>query len=350
MSVLVYGANGYTGRLIAWRAAEYGIRPVLAGRDATAVTTLARELGYEARVFSLHDAQAVDRAFEDVRVVLHCAGPFVHTAQPMADACIRNGVHYVDITGEIEVFEALHARSAEARAANVMLLPGAGFDVVPSDCLAAHLKSQLPSATHLMLAIRGSGRLSRGTATTMVEHIDRGGVVRRNGRLTSVPPGWRTRTVDYGNGSEKAITIPWGDVATSYYSTGIPNVEVYAAAPTPLRIAMKLSRLARPLLKSDWLKRRMRARIRSAPPGPSEHELIHGSSAVWGRVEDSEGKWAEARITGPNGYLLTAHSALLVVERILSGQFKAGFMTPSLMFGPDLVLDITGVRREDVRA
>lgn len=346
MAALIYGATGYTGRLIASLAAEYGIPPILAGRDPHAVAALASALGYESRVFSLDDATAIEKSLADVRVVLHCAGPFTRTFQPMSSACIRHGVHYVDITGEIEVFEALRARDDEARRMHVMLLPGAGFDVVPSDCLAAYLKQRLPTASHLQLGIRGSGRLSHGTASTMVEHIDRGGMVRLNGELTRVRAGWRTREVDYGIAKQKAITIPWGDVATAYYSTGIPNVEVYAAAPGHLRALMKLSRLARPILGSAMIKRRLQAFVPTG--GPSEHELEHGTSVVWGRVSDSAGKSAEARIIGPNGYLLTAHCACLIVRRILSGQSLSGFQTPSLAYGADLILEVPGVRREDV--
>ena len=174
--------------------------------------------------------------------VLHCAGPFAHTSRPMADACLRVGTHYLDITGEAAVFEALAARSAEARAAGVMLLPGTGFDVVPSDCLAAHLKRRLPSATRLALGFQSLGRLSRGTATTMAENVHRGGLVREGGVLRRVPTAWKVRAIDFGCGPVKAITIPWGDVSTAYHSTGIPNIEVYMAAPLGRRLAARASR------------------------------------------------------------------------------------------------------------
>jgi short subunit dehydrogenase-like uncharacterized protein len=345
---LIYGATGYTGRIITRLAIEYGIRPVLAGRDREAVSQLAREYGFDHRVFSLDSPTAIDAALNGISVVLHCAGPFIHTSRPMVDACIRNHVHYADITGEIEVIEAVRSRDAEARAAGVMLLPGSGFDVVPSDCLAAHLKQQLPTATHLKLAIKGSGGLSRGTATTMVEHMERGGMIRRAGELTAVPAGWRTRDVDYGDGAERAISIPWGDIATAFYSTGIPNIVVYAAAPRMQRAAMKLSRFARPLLSTQWAKNVLKRRIRSGRPGPSESQLTHGMSAVWGRVSDASGRIVEARVRGPNGYWLTAHAALLITKRMLSGQVSPGFNTPSLAYGPDLILEVPGTVRESV--
>src|SRR5690349_4909545 len=238
---LIYGANGYTGTLIAKEAVSRGLRPVLAGRSQ-AVAEMATRLGLPHRVFGLDDAAAVREGLAGMTAVLHCAGPFTHTYRAVADACLAGHVHYLDVTGEIGVFEGLAALDAAARAANVMLLPGVGFDVVPSDCLAAHLKRRLPTASRLALGFLSLGRVSRGTAMTMAENIHRGGLVRRAGLLTPVPAAWKTRVIDYGTGPVKAITIPWGDIATAYYSTGIPDIEVYMAAPLGLRLAARVSR------------------------------------------------------------------------------------------------------------
>src|SRR5581483_8285688 len=153
---------------------------------------------------------------DGTKLVLHCAGPFSRTSAPMVDACLRRGVHYLDITGEVDVFEACAARSDEARARNVMIMPGVGFDVVPTDCLAAHLKRSLPTATTLTLGFQSLAKLSRGTATTMVEHVADGGLVRKDGVLTNVPAAHKTRTIDFGRGPAKAICIPWGDVSTAW--------------------------------------------------------------------------------------------------------------------------------------
>lgn len=347
-SFLLYGANGYTGGLVARLAVERGLSPVLAGRDRAKIEPLAAELGLEYRSFSLDNTEAIAAALAGSTVVLHCAGPFSHTSKPMADACLKTGTHYLDITGEIAVFEALAARSAEAAAARVMLLPGVGFDVVPSDCLAAHLKKRLPSATKLTLAIQGLGRISHGTATTMVENINRGGMVRRAGRLTPVPAAWRTREVDFGRGPTTATTIPWGDVATAFYSTGIPNVEVYAAVPSSLRTMMKASRLLGPLLASAPVQRFLKNRIKAQPAGPSDQERARGASFVWGEVSDDEGRKRVSRLRGPEGYALTAQTALNAVERVLRGDARPGFQTPSLAYGADFILEVEGVTREDL--
>src|SRR2546423_1122538 len=345
---LLYGANGYTGALVARIAAERGMRAILAGRDRQKVGELAQQLGFEHRVFSLDDATAIDAALADVAVVLHCAGPFSRTSKSMADACIRTRTHYLDITGEAAVFEALHARNDEAREAGVMLLPGAGFDVVPSDCLAAHLKRRLPSATHLALAIRGLTRISHGTATTMVENIHHGGLVRRNGKLTPVPAAWKTREIDYGDGARTAVTIPWGDVVTAYYSTGIPNIEVYSALPSSIRFMMKASRIFGSLLASSVVQRFLKKRIKAQPAGPSDEERRRGASFLWGEVKDGAGGSATSRLRTPEGYTLTALAALAIVEKVLAGDFTAGYQTPSLAYGADFILQIEGVTREDL--
>jgi short subunit dehydrogenase-like uncharacterized protein len=345
---LLYGANGYTGELVARLAVERGLRPLLAGRDARKIEPLAAELELEHRSFALDDANAIVAALESVPAVLHCAGPFSRTSKPMADACLKSGTHYLDITGEIAVFESLAARRAEAEAAGVMLLPGVGFDVVPSDCLAAHLKRSLPSAVKLTLAIQGLGRISHGTATTMVENINRGGLVRRDGRLTPVPSAWKTREVDFGRGPIKAVTIPWGDIATAFYSTGIPNIEVYAAIPSAARVMMKASRILGPLLATAPVQRFLKKRIKAQPPGPSERERARGASFVWGEVSDEAGRQKRSRLRGPEGYTLTAMTALKAVERVIGGAAPPGFQTPSLAYGADFILEIEGVTREDL--
>ena len=320
---------------------------MLAGRNADAVGELARQLKLEHRVFSLDDPAAVDAGLNDMAAVLNCAGPFSRTARPMADACLRRGVHYLDVTGEISVFEGLAARDAEARAAGVMLLPGVGFDVVPSDCLAAHLKRRLPAATKLALGFQAVGRFSRGTATTMVENLPRGGMIRRGGVLTRVPMAWRTRTIDFGRGPVRAMTIPWGDVSTAYRSTGIPDIEVYLAATLSQVVAARLLRWFGWAVGSravqGWLKRR----IQAGPPGPTDEERARGESLLWGEATDPAGGRAVSRLRGPEGYTLTVLAALAVVERVLGGEAPPGFQTPSLAYGSDFVLGLPGVSRTD---
>ncbi len=344
---LIYGANGYTGSLIAHEAVAHGMRPILAGRSTDALELLGGKLGLEHRVFSLDDPAAIVRGIQGLVAVLHCAGPFAHTSRAMADACLQAGVHYLDITGEVTVFEALAARAAQARAAGVMLLPGAGYDVVPSDCLAAHLKRRLPSATHLALGMRPSSRLSRGTATTMVENMHLGGMVRQEGVLKRVPAAWKTRFIDFGRGPVQAITIPWGDVSTAYYSTAIPNIEMYLAAPWKTRAAARASRFLGWALGSSFVQGFLKKRIRAGPAGPTDEQRARGASYFWGETTDAAGNKVVSRLECPEGYTLTARAAVAIMERVMRGQVEPGFRTPSLVYGADFVLGLEGVLRKD---
>jgi short subunit dehydrogenase-like uncharacterized protein len=341
---LLYGATGYTGELLAREAVRRGLRPVLAGRNATTVAALAQELDLPWRAFGLDDAAPLDAALREVACVLHCAGPFAHTAAPMVAACLRTGRHYLDITGEISVFEALAGQDAAARAAGIMLLPGVGFDVVPSDCLARHLKNWLPAATRLTLAFRGLGSgVSHGTQATMLLQAGAGGTVRRNGALIPVPTAWKTRAIDFGTGPKLAVTIPWGDVATAYYSTGIPNIEVFMAVPPSALTLLKASRYLGRLLSSRPVQTFLHRRIPAG--GPDATQRAQGRVVLYGEASDAHGNQVVARLTGPEGYTLTVLAALLITEKVLRAEWEPGFQTPAKCYGAELVLEVPGVKR-----
>jgi short subunit dehydrogenase-like uncharacterized protein len=342
---LIYGANGYTGELITRYAAERGMRPILAGRSIDKIGPIAERHGFEYRVFPLDDNARLDAALAEVDTVLHCAGPFSLTSRAMVDACIRNKKHYTDITGEISVFETCAGRDAEARDAGVMLMPGVGFDVVPSDCLAKHLKDRLPSATNLRLAFYGSGGISHGTQSTMIMNVGKGGAIRKDGKITPVPAAWKTREIDFGDEKKQAVTIPWGDIATAYYSTGIPNIEVYTVVPDKALQVMKLSAYVGGILAWGPIQNFLQKQI--PPGGPTDEERAKGKSLMWGEASDESGNRVEARQQGPDGYTLTAIAALNIAGKILAGDLTPGYQTPAKAYGADLVLEIEGVDRQD---
>jgi short subunit dehydrogenase-like uncharacterized protein len=344
---LLYGCYGYTGRLLADEARLRGLRPILAGRRRDDVEAMGRALDLPTRVFSLDDPAQVDAGLADCRLVLHAAGPFVKTSSPMVKACLRMGVHYLDVTGELGVFEAIASRDAEAKAAGVTLLPGVGFDVVPSDCLAAYVGSKLPGATHLVIALEMVGGFSQGTALTMLTHIGAGGAIRKNGQITPVPSAHATREIDFGNGPRGAVTIPWGDISTAWHSTGIPNIEVYLSAPPKMRFGMRMSGLLAPLLASGPVQRFVAKRIQAGPPGPTPAQRAAGRSLLWAEARDGAGRAFAARLAAPEGYTLTAHSGIRAVEKMLTGGVPVGFQTPSKAFGADFVLSLPDVTRTD---
>lgn len=339
---MIYGAYGYTGELMARQAARRGLAPVLGGRNQQKLATLAGELGLDYRAFGLEKETGIRAALEGMALVLHCAGPFSATARPMMEACIRDGVHYLDITGEIAVFELAHELGQGARQAGVLLCPGVGFDVVPTDCLAATLKKALPDARRLALGFDSRGGMSPGTARSSVEGLAQGGRIRREGRLVPVPLAWRTRRIDFGDGEKLAMTIPWGDISTAWYSTGIQDIEVYLPASPKLIARLKRMNWVRPLLGlggvQSWLKKRVDKTVR----GPDEKQRARTPTFVWGEVVNAAGERVTGRIKVANGYEVTVHAALGIVERVLGMERVAGHLTPSQLVGPDFAETLPG--------
>ena len=333
---MIYGANGYTGELIAREAVQRGMRPVLAGRTAEKVEPLAKELGCEARVFGLENVD-----LSGVAAVVHCAGPFIHTSKPMVEACLAAGVHYLDITGEIAVFEAVFRRDTEAKAKNIALLPGVGFDVVPTDCLAAMLHARMPDAQELWLAFHSHrGGVSRGTMKTMLEGAGRGGAIRRDGKIVVVPQLFDVREIPFPNGPRMAMTIPWGDVSTAFRSTGIPNIRVYNAQSPKALKRMKRMQPFLGLLRFRPL-RRIAQKFADRNPGPSAERRAQSHVEVWGRVTNARGEEVTMTMTVAEGYTFTVLSAIEAVTRVLQ-EPRVGALTPSLAFGADLVRAIPG--------
>jgi short subunit dehydrogenase-like uncharacterized protein len=337
---LIYGANGFTGALIAERARDRGLHPIVAGRSREAVEAVGARLGLPVRVFDLASPDAIVEGIRGVRLVLHCAGPYSKTSRPMVDACLRAGVHYLDITGETAVLEATLARDGEARAANVVLLPAVGFDVVPTDCMAARLHATLPDATSLELAFSG-GQMSPGTAKTAVEGLHQGALVRRDGQLVALS-GPRTREIPFHDRPRFGMSLPWGDLVTGFHSTGIPNITVYMVMSRRVAQWAPMLRFAAPLLRMPstigWLQRSAGKRA----PGPTEEQRKTGRTAVWGRVENAAGLAVEGHLDVPEVYELTVLAALESAARVLRGDVPAGSTTPSKAFGADFVTTLPG--------
>ena len=339
---MIYGANGYTGQLIAREAVSRGLRPVLAGRSESSVAGLARELGLEARIFPLDGSRGAVDSLTGMRVVLHCAGPFSATARPMMEACIEAGSHYLDITGEIAVFELAHELGRRAAGKGVLLCPGTGFDVVPTDCLAAKLAEAMPEATHLALGFDSRSGFSPGTAKTSVEGLAGGGKIREAGEIRTVPLAFRTRRIDFGDGEKLAMTIPWGDVSTAYRTTGIPNIEVYIPASPGLVKRLKRMNHIRALLGLGPVQAFMKRQVEKRVRGPSESQRSQLTTSVWGEVRDAAGKTLTGRIRTANGYDITVTASLAIVSALLAGQAASGHVTPARLMGSDFVATLPG--------
>ncbi len=341
---MIYGANGYTGELIANRAREQEMTPILAGRDAERLRPLAEKLKLPLRVFGLLDPGEIDRGLSGVDLVLHCAGPFSATARPMVDGCLRAGAHYLDITGEITVFEANFARAGEFERAGIVVLSGVGFDVVPTDCLAVALHRALPDATSLELAFGGFAKTSKGTAKTMVEGLPKGGMIRREGMLVAVPSAHLSRKIRFADKERLAMAIPWGDVSTAFHTTGIPNITVFMGAPAGLIRLARFRALFRRLFERPAVQSFLKRQIEKRVKGPDEEERRNGRVQLWGRVENAAGQSVEAVGACPEGYTLTVEASLECVRRLLRpGHGVApGVQTPAGVFGAELLASLNG--------
>ena len=343
MTWMIYGAYGYTGRLTASLAAERGEMPLLAGRHEGPLRALAEILQLEHRVVRLDDPAGLDRALQGVDAVAHCAGPFSDTARPMVDACLHTGTHYLDITGELDVIEEVLGRHGEARAAGVTLLPAAGFDVVPSDCLAALLARELPGARSLALAVRLDGGVSPGTAATALEALGKPPRARVDGVLGPVPSHLRQCIAAFPDGEARVTALPLADLATAPRSTGIGNVITYAPLPAVARPLYALSAAAGPLVGNPLARRVTRSLARRLP-GPSAGTRTKTRAVMWGEVADGSGRTVQGTVSTPNGYDFTADAVIRIAAVLEKGAIAPGAFTPAQALGPDFLHQLDSVK------
>src|SRR5471030_812597 len=321
-TLLIYGATGYTGRMIAKQAKDAGLNFVIAGRNKEKLDELAKTLDVRAHAFALDDAEALPRHLDGITVVLNCAGPFAHTSESLMRACIIQGVHYLDITAEINVYrlaESLHDLASTAR---VMLLPGVGWDVVPTDCLAVTIAENVHEPVRLRIALQVAGAMSRGSALSVGEIISAGLLARVNGELTTKTDA-KTDFFDFGEGKVECAPLSFGDLVTAWHSTGIPNIEMYVHVSGDAFPSGDLSRL---------------------PDGPSQEERAGNVARAVVEMTGVDGDIHHAVIETVNGYSYTPLAAVEAARRVLSGTSQPGFQTPAKVFGADFALSIQGTR------
>jgi short subunit dehydrogenase-like uncharacterized protein len=389
---IIYGAYGQAGSAVVERAVELGLEPLLAGVDEMQLSAQAAYYGLDSRSCSVDQPEELDRLFANATVVLNCAGPFVHTAGQLAESCIRTGTHYLDLTGEPQVFELLAGYDEQARAAGVMLLPGVGLDIVPSDYLAHHLKTRLPTASRLVLGFRGIQRATYGALTTLLDSVASYRPAALPGANGATPRLLQSGTIDFGDGPERAISVPWGDLVSARYSVGIENVQVYLVLPLSARIYLKAARHISLLARqrtvralfadngsgrgwaddSDRASRSGRAggsdrevrpvgagrpfgASRQEPSGGADREApdeerqsLSRCTTIYGEVSNGYGSTARALFRGPDTHTLLATTAVTAVQRVLDGEWVSGFHTPTRVYGCGLVEAIPDIEFEDL--
>lgn len=341
--LLVYGATGFTAGLVVEQLLMLGVEPILSARDEAKLDEVVRRFGLEGRVARLDRPSALSAALRGVKVVLNCAGPFLDTAVVLARACIEARVHYVDVSGELDAIEQVSRFHKEARDAGVTLMCGAGFDVVPSDCLCAQAARELGSVTTLRLGISGLELASRGSVRTIARDFAQPIRVRRDGQLRSIPAGSLSRDFDFGAGPRNCVAVTWGDLGTAHLSTGATTVETYFEA-TPAVAAALWARRALgwwgqiPPYVAQMLEQQ--AALWTQNPQPDER--IARSAVIAVHAEGAGGRVFMARLQTPEAYSLTARVAPVIAERFLMEELPPGFQTPSRLFGPDFILGFDG--------
>ena len=324
-TILIYGAAGYTGKLVAMQARETHLSFEVAGRNGPQVTALAEQLDVPCRIFALDDPETIIASLAGVTAVLNCAGPFASTARPLMEACIACGVHYLDITAEYKVYALAEAWSERAAAAGVMLLPGVGWDVVPSDCLAMYLAAKVDQPQSLRIALQVANSMSRGSTTSVGEILGVGLLVRAEGTIVAKPDAAPAR-FDFGAGLLDSVPLSFGDLVTAWKSTGIPNIAMFVN------------------IKENV----MPEGVAAMPEGPSLEERAANRACAVAEVTGIDGAVVRARIDTINGYSYTPLAAVEALRLVATGQFKPGFQTPATVFGAGFAVSIADTRIVDM--
>jgi short subunit dehydrogenase-like uncharacterized protein len=152
--------------------------------------------------------------------------------------------------------------------------------------------------------------------------------------------------VDFGIKKLFVMSIPWGDISTAFFTTGIPDITTYTGIAKKTYNILKLQPLFNWLLRTNFVRSFIKNKINQRPAGPSDEQRNKATSLVWGQATNATGKTVTVRLSGPEGYTLTTHSALIIMQKVLKGNFLAGYQTPAGAYGEDLILEIPGVQRE----
>ena len=345
-SWLLYGAYGYTGRLIAQEAKDRGHKPILAGRSAEKLIPLAEKLDLDYRVFDLKDEENILKIVKEFDLVFHAAGPFKYTSNPMLNACLKGNTNYLDITGEIPVLEQNFKYDAQAKKNDITIISGVGFDVVPTDCLSKYVSDNIPNPTSLEIGINSVSNLSPGTIKTMLEYNTKGQLVRRNGNLAPLEKE-NVREIQFKDETLLVRPVTWGDLSTAYRTTAIPNITVYFPVLTKFPNVLKLSGVsAKDLNSNKEAKKKVQNWIEEHVQGPDEFTRQTDRSYIWVSVSNDEGINKEAWLETMESYRFTAVAGVRCVEKVFELQPK-GALTPASAFGADFVLDFPETTRYD---
>ena len=352
-AVAVFGATGYTGRLIARALSDHGVPLLLAGRDASKLAALAAQVGgSDTLVASVADQASLDALARRARVLINCVGPFVDLGEPVVRAAIAAGAHYVDTTGEQPFLHAMAVHDQWAKSQGVAVIPALAFEIALSDCGASLAAAELDEVDAVVVTYVTRFHASQGTKRTALRVLQSDGFAYTNGRWVSEAPGRRHVFVDLPRpvGTVAAVSFPSAEVMTIPRHVAAREVRTYLSVPT---VAARLLSATAPLvagLVRSPLNRLGTWALGDGTEGPDaetrRRDVFHIAVDARGR---RRGKPAGQRliIRGRDPYGLTAAICRQGAQLLLDGGGRAaGVLAPAMAFDARRFLD--GLQSEGV--
>lgn len=347
--IAVYGATGFTGRLVSQELERSGADFILAGRSQEKLDALARSLDRSppTRAVTVDDGAGLRDLLDDCSTVIACAGPFTLHGEPVLEAAVATGTDYLDTTGE-QPFIRLAYDTYGPRAArgNTAVIPGMGFDYVPGDMIASLTAAGLGRLDTVRLAYATSFQMTRGTMLSALEMIKGGDLQWKDSRLVPAPQSISRGEFDFGPplGEQAMTRYPAGEQIMLPRHLDVRTVETMLSAssiaPGPLTDLTPM--VARPagLLMRTPVRKLAGSLISRLPEGPDEEDRAAARFTIACEVRTADGTTRRGRITGRDVYGITA--ALIVKGAIASacGDIEpSGGLAPSQAFDPNLFLD-----------
>lgn len=333
--ILIYGALGYTGNLFVTRALDKEL-PMVLGARKEKVREIAEAIGSEYRIFEIKNTADILPFLSDVFLVVNFANIQFSLNKALIEACIQSGTHYIDLGSEYYDISEVHKYHEASIASGSMLMPGYGFNLVPTDIAADIAHQFLPDANELIFGFAAIGESSRGTVKSVLRDATRKGFFRKDGKLQAIAPAVEEIQFAADGRQYTLVNNPlMGEVITAWEGTKIPSIKTYSYFPWILVQFMKgrLNWLRKFLLKYAGL---------FFPAGPTEKQLRSGYSYSWVEAKNADKK-VLITIKGPEAYLFTVQIIQQLIRQLVKGKVSSGFIRPAF-FGRELIESVEGVQ------
>jgi short subunit dehydrogenase-like uncharacterized protein len=351
VTIVLYGATGYTGRQVARELARRGLDQVLSGRDPAKLAPLAEELGAPFQAATLVDDKELRELLEPATAVINCAGPFTLAGDAVIRAAIAARTHYADSTGEqpfIKMVFDRHARAAEH--AGVALIPALGFDYSPGDCIARLTAQGVEPLDELVLAYSVDGfRMSRGTLKSGLEIMKGGITIYEDERWRAAPRGIFRASFDFPEpvGEQQMARFASGEPITVPHHTRTRKVTSLMTtrmlAPQPIATLIPYAMPGLALTLRTPLRGLLARAASLLPEGPAEQDRREARFTIVAEARGASGARRRGLVRGSDVYGLTAVTLAHGAELMSADGFdRAGALGPAAAFDPAAFLNHLG--------